>query len=103
LALSAAVSDEILDVFHRPRLARFFDPVLREETLALLLSVAQWFDPIEAVTDCRDAKDNKYLELMLVAQADILVSSDDDLLVLTPWRGRRIMRPADYLVEADMP
>ena len=38
-----------------------------------------------------------YLELALAAGADIIVSSDDDLLVLHPWRGVRILRPADYL------
>lgn len=97
LALSASVRDELIDVFYRPRLARFLSTPLREETLALLLSAAQWFEPTETVTDCRDAKDNKYLELMLAAQADILVSSDDDLLVPTPWRVRHIMRPAEYL------
>jgi len=49
------------------------------------------------VTDCRDPKDNKYLELALAAGAETIVSGDDDLLVLDPWRGARIMRPADYL------
>jgi predicted nucleic acid-binding protein len=49
------------------------------------------------VTDCRDPKDDKYLEPALVAGAEIIVSSDDDLLVLYPWRGVRILRPADYL------
>jgi putative PIN family toxin of toxin-antitoxin system len=34
------------------------------------------------VTDCRDAKDNKYLELALAAGVGVIVSSDDDLLVL---------------------
>ena len=40
---------------------------------------------------------NKYLELALAAGAETIVSSDDDLLVLDPWRGVRIMRPGDYL------
>jgi hypothetical protein len=44
------------------------------------------------VTDCRDPKDNKYLELALAAGAETIVSSDDDLLVLHPWRGVRILR-----------
>jgi len=38
-----------------------------------------------------------YLELALAAGAETTVSSDDDLLVLHPWRGVRILRPADYL------
>jgi len=52
---------------------------------------------MEPVTDCRDPKDNKYLELALAAGASVIVSSDDDLLVLNPWRGIRILRPADYV------
>ena len=52
------------------------------------------------MTDCRDAKDNKYLELALAAGASTIVSGDADLLVLHPRRGVRILRPANYLAEA---
>ena len=55
------------------------------------------FQPLEPVTDCRDPKDNKYLELALAAGASIIVSSGDDLLVLDPWRGIRILRPVNSL------
>ncbi len=68
--------------------------------LALLTNVGVWFDPIASVSDCRDAKDNIYLDLMLAADATALVSSDDDLLVLHPWRGRHILQPAAYLAVA---
>ena len=49
------------------------------------------------VTECRDAKDDKYLELALASGAETIVSSDNDLLVLHPWRVVRILNPADYL------
>ena len=49
--------------------------------------------------DCRDAKDDKYLELALASGAEVIVSGDADLLVLHPWRGVRVLRPADYLAE----
>ena len=49
------------------------------------------------VTDCRDAKDNKYLELALAAGAAAIISSDADLLVLHPWRGVEIVTPAQYV------
>jgi predicted nucleic acid-binding protein len=52
------------------------------------------------VADCRDAKDDKYLELALAAGAWAIVSGDADLLVLHPWRGVRILRPAEYLAAA---
>lgn len=69
----------------------------RERILDMLRSAAVWFEPTDYVTDCRDAKDNKYLELALASGAEIIVSSDEDLLVLDPWRGVRVLRPVDYL------
>lgn len=101
-ALSKAVHDEVVEVLHRPRLARFIDRALRDELLDLLVPGAAWFEPGERVVDCRDAKDNKYLELALAASASIVVSSDADLLVLHPWRGVRILQPAAYLADLGM-
>ena len=46
---------------------------------------------------CRDSEDNKLLALALLAEADILISSDEDLLVLHPWHELTIMTPADFL------
>ena len=48
------------------------------------------------MTDYRDPTDNKYLELALAAQATTIVSSEQDLLVLHPWRGTLIQRRSDY-------
>jgi putative PIN family toxin of toxin-antitoxin system len=96
LAMSQMVFDELSDVLHRPRLARLIDAALRADLLDQLLS-GTWFEPTVVVTDCRDVVDNKYLELALAAQAGIIVSSDQDLRGLHPWRGVLILRPADYL------
>jgi uncharacterized protein len=100
VAVSEATLSELLDVFARPRLARFIDPELRDEVLSLLDAFGVFFTPAERVADCRDPKDDKVLELALAARADAIVSSDADLLVLHPWRGVRVLRPADYLAEA---
>ncbi len=97
IALSIAVENEIIEVMHRPRLERYIDGSLRVEVMDMLLSRAARFEPSEPVADCRDAKDNIYLELALAAAAAVIVSSDDDLCVLDPWRGIRILRPAGYL------
>lgn len=99
IAVSEAVMAELLDVLARPRLARFLDPDLRDEVLSQLQASAVFFAPTKAVADCRDKKDNKYLELAVASGAWAIVSSDADLLVLHPWRGVRILRPAEYLAE----
>lgn len=95
--MSQPVWDELVEVLNRPRLARFVDAMQRDAVLDLLRSVYVWFEPLHHVKECRDAKDNKYLELALTANASMMVSSDDDLLVMHPWRGIRIVRPARYL------
>jgi putative PIN family toxin of toxin-antitoxin system len=99
VALSAEIDGEIAAVLERPRLARLVSPARRFRVLAMVRRDAVWFTPTERVTDCRDAKDNKYLELAPAAGASAIVSGDVDLLVLNPWRGVRILKPAEYLAE----
>jgi len=99
-ALSTAVDAEIAEVLGRPRFAKAITAARRAAILTTLRQGAAWFEPLERVTDCRDAKDNKYLELALASGARTIVSGDLDLLVLHPWRGVRILRPAEYLAEA---
>jgi putative PIN family toxin of toxin-antitoxin system len=57
----------------------------------LYQSAATWVEVTEKAQDCRDEKDNKFLELALAAQADILVSSDVHLLELNPYRGIEVI------------
>ena len=51
------------------------------------------------VTDCRDPKDNPFLELALDGKAETILSGDKDLLVLNPWRGVCIQSPGDFYRE----
>jgi putative PIN family toxin of toxin-antitoxin system len=99
IAVSEATLAELADVLARPRLARFVSQERREELLALLDASGVFFAPTERVADCRDAKDDKYLELALASAARIIVSSDTDLIALHPWRGVKILRPGEYLAE----
>ena len=102
-ALSAEVEAEIVEALDRPCFARAVTVARRTRILDTLRGGAVWFAPAKRVTDCRDAKDNKYLELALAAGARALVTGDADLLVLHPWRGVRILRPAEYLADAPGP
>jgi predicted nucleic acid-binding protein len=47
---------------------------------------------------CRDPRDNKFLALVLGCSADVLVSSDDDLLVLNPYQGIPVLTPKEFLL-----
>ena len=53
--------------------------------------------PKQTATACRDPKDNKFLEAALAGTADAVVTGDDDLLVLNPFEGIDILRPAELI------
>lgn len=55
------------------------------------------FDPAALAPASRDPRDNKFLALALTASATVIVSSDEDLLILHPWRGIPILTPAHFL------
>src|SRR5712691_6988612 len=71
ICLSPAVEAEIRDVLQRPKFCRYISDTVRERILDVLGAAALMFEPVERVSDCRDVKDNKYLELALAAGASI--------------------------------
>jgi uncharacterized protein len=98
LAVSSATKAEALDVFRRDKFDAWKSPQDRMIFLNGFLGAAKEFIVAERVNDCRDPKDNKFLELALAAKAIMIVSSDSDLLVLNPYRNVEILTPADFLV-----
>ena len=49
------------------------------------------------VRACRDAKDDKFLELAVSGSAAYIIGGDADLLVLHPCRDIAIMTAAEFL------
>jgi uncharacterized protein len=63
---------------------------------ARLFPVAET-DELSLPQPCRDRRDNKFLALARHCEADRVVSSDPDLLILNPWQGIPILRHAEFL------
>jgi len=102
LCVSAESLAEIEEVINRSKFDRYLNRDERHEFVANLRRRASMFVIQNAVTmavdpPCRDPKDNQFLALAQVAEADLLVSSDEDLLILHPWRGIPIITPAEFL------
>lgn len=77
-----------------------------EDYLALLvdISIASGGGVVEpgvAVTYCDDFEDNRILECALACGAVMIVSDDDDLLRLSPWRGCVILTAAELVSRTD--
>jgi predicted nucleic acid-binding protein len=45
---------------------------------------------------CPDPDDDRVIALALAFMAEVLVTGDEDLLVLHPWKGIPIVRPRDF-------
>lgn len=99
---SAETLTELAQVLERGKFDRYLDRASRRQFVALIrrnvhLFAVQHADLMAVEPSCRDPRDNQFLALALAAEADIVVSSDEDLLVLHPWRAIPIVTPAEFL------
>ncbi|HEX5715700.1 MAG TPA: putative toxin-antitoxin system toxin component, PIN family [Thermoanaerobaculia bacterium] len=100
LFYSDTLLKELIDVLGRPRLRTKYQ--IGEERIRALLDLillrGELVVPTRKIDACRDSDDNAVLEAAVAAKADIIVSGDEDLLVLNPFEGIPIVRPSDFLV-----
>jgi putative PIN family toxin of toxin-antitoxin system len=97
LLVSESTSLEIVTVFLRPKFDRYLERAKRELFLASFLQQTELIEISETIRACRDAKDDKFLEVAVSGNAGIIVTGDDDLLVLHPFRTISIMTPRDFI------
>lgn len=97
---SPALLAELADVIGRAK----FDAILvrartsREQALAEVRQLAEVIEPPPlAAPVCRDPDDDEVLALALAAQVDLIVTGDDDLLVLQDFERIPIITPAQAL------
>ncbi|MFP4336131.1 MAG: putative toxin-antitoxin system toxin component, PIN family [Wenzhouxiangella sp.] len=67
--------------------------------LEWLADVAEWIKPSICIEACRDPDDNRFLEVLVAGDGDVLISGDADLLALHPFEGRPIVAPGVFLAE----
>jgi putative PIN family toxin of toxin-antitoxin system len=101
LLSSPALLAELTEVLSRAK----FDAILlrtatsREHELAQLRRLAEVMEPPPLPQPvCRDPDDDKVLALAIAARAELIVSGDNDLLVLQSFQGIPIVTPAQALV-----
>lgn len=97
ILISASVLLELAEVLSRKKLNKYLLEEERMRFLVALLKETELTEVTVAITDCRDVKDNKFLELAATGRADYIISGDQDLLVLNPFRGIPILTPREFL------
>lgn len=97
LLMSESIWLELEQVLARPKFNRYITKEERNDFLVDLSETVQFIKVTEQINECRDPKDNKYLELAVSGLAESIVTGDDDLLVLNPWRGIEILTVQEFL------
>lgn len=97
ILMSSALSDELNRILEQDRFDRYVSRGQREHFLELLVGESENIEITETIQVCRDPKDDRILELAVNGDADYIVTGDADLLVLNPFRGVEILRPADFV------
>jgi uncharacterized protein len=97
LLFSGVTFAELEVVLLRPKFERYLDPIRRDRFLARCQEAAALVEITRTIRGCRDIDDDKFLEVAVNGNADMLVTGDTDLLVLGPYEGIPIVTPARYL------
>ena len=98
IAIAPNTLDELLDVIFRQKLDKYFRDINERLAIVNILEAnAVLFSPEISITECRNKKDNKFLELAITANARCIISGDTDLLVLHPFRNIPILNAVDFL------
>lgn len=95
--VSDATFTELDTVLRRSRFDRYIEPQERLKFLAKFIQDSIVIEVDVSVTDCRDPKDNKFLELAISGSATCIISGDQDLLSLHPFRGISIISPQIFV------
>lgn len=95
--LSVAVIDELNNTLRREKFNRYLPEEDRLQFLAALVRASSLIDITVTIAECRDKKDDKFLELAVSGKADIIVSGDEDLVTMHPFRHIHILTPREFL------
>ena len=98
LLISEGTLEELANVLSRPKFDRYVTVRDRQEFLRLLVRVAEIVPVVYTVRACRDPKDDMFLNVALSGSANVIVTGDKDLLVLSPFQNIPIISPSAYLL-----
>jgi putative PIN family toxin of toxin-antitoxin system len=97
LLISDDTLSEVADVISRPKFDRYISVKDRQEFILQLAEIAELVTVFQRIHACRDPRDDKFLELAICGQAELILTGDGDLLALHPFQKIEILSPADYL------
>lgn len=97
ILLSDFTSQELQEVLTRSKFNKYISLEIRYQFLAKIKLESEKIVISELINECRDPKDNKFLEVAINGNATHLITGDQDLLELHPFRGTSILTPRQFI------
>lgn len=99
IAQSESNYQELTTRIYKPKFDKYISDAERQYFLDVVKKYSQFIEIISQVDICRDAEDNKFLELVKDANAEFLITGDQDLLALKYLAEyqNQILTPRDFL------
>jgi uncharacterized protein len=95
--LSLELAEELAEVLSRKKFDRYVRRKLREEFLAGIIRETTLIKVNAILRECRDPKDDKFLEVAVSGKASHIITGDQDLLALHPFQGISILTPREFI------
>src|ERR1044071_4458368 len=96
LVTSPALRFEYIEIINRQKIAN--EDIKKDvASLLSLIEQSESVNPSELLSVCRDPDDNRILECAIAANADFIVTEDNDLLCLKTYNDIPIVRPKDII------
>jgi putative PIN family toxin of toxin-antitoxin system len=97
LLASLKTLEELREVLNRKKFERYINRDDKEDFLRDVVDRSTIIEPTSRISICRDPKDNQILELAISGKANLIITGDDDLLVLNPFQSILIVTPDAWL------
>ncbi|AFW94871.1 putative toxin-antitoxin system toxin component, PIN family [Dolichospermum lemmermannii] len=97
MLFSEATFQELQEILNRSKFDKYISLSIRTQFLAKLKLESEGVEIVKIIKECRDPKDDKFLEVAINGHATHIITGDKDLLELHPFRGVDIITATQFL------
>ncbi|MBD2569455.1 putative toxin-antitoxin system toxin component, PIN family [Anabaena lutea] len=101
ILVSSDTLTELEMVLSRKKFDNYVSLEERQKFILYLKNLTEIIDVVNHVEVCRDPIDDKFLSLAIAGNANLIITGDEDLLVLKSYQKIPILSPKDLLAQTD--
>ena len=97
ILFSDATFQELQEILNRSKFDKYISVSIRTQFLAKFKLESEETEIVQMIKECRDPKDDKFLEVAINGNATHIITGDKDSLELHPFQGVDIITATQFL------